>query len=95
MTDTRASLIPDLVTFEAVVDKNPTISLRSMKESARAREFEHIRIGNAWLLTPEQVEAYLATKTKKPKPAQDSLGSLRARHERKVARKAGRRASAA
>jgi aspartate/methionine/tyrosine aminotransferase len=94
MTDTRASLIPDLVTFEAVSDKYG-IPLRSMKEAARAGKFTHIHIGNAWRMTPEHVTEFLATRTRKRKPAQDSLGITRARHERKVARKAGRRASAA
>ncbi len=81
--------LPTVITFEEITERYP-ISLRTLKEHARAGLIEHIRFGNTWAMTPEQVDKFLKSRTHRTE-ADQALDVVRER----VARKQQRRKVAA
>ena len=77
--------LPTLYTFEEIAE-GYGFSLRSMKERASAGEFGYVRFGNAWRMTQEQLDAFLAANTSEAKTAADPLASVRARRARRAQR---------
>lgn len=76
--------VPDLYLFEDVAERL-NIPVRRLKEAARARKFEHVRIGICRYFTPDQLAAYLRANTQGAAETSDvdaDLDAARAQHER-------------
>ncbi len=72
--------LPKLHTLEEVAEEYG-LSLRSLKDGARARRFPHVRFGNRRYLTPDQVDALIKAKTEQP-PEDEAMDKVRARRAR-------------
>lgn len=76
--------VPDLYQFEDVAERL-NIPVRRLKDAARARKFEHVRIGVCRYFTPEQLAAYLQANTQgavEPADLDADLDAARAQHQR-------------
>jgi hypothetical protein len=87
MTATPTPGLPELYTFEEV-SAEYKISLRTLSERAKAKEFEHTRYGNSRYFTAEQLQAFLASLK-----VSDGLESVRARRTRQQRRSPRRTAT--
>lgn len=85
--------LPTLHPFPDVARKLG-ISLRGLRERARARRFTHVRIGAERYFTDDQLAEFLAASTVTTK-RDDDLAATRERVERQHARRSGRARSAA
>ncbi|XVU25776.1 helix-turn-helix domain-containing protein [Actinoplanes sp. CA-054009] len=76
--------LPELIAFESVAEKWG-LSLRSLKEQARAKKFTHIRHGQKRYFTPDQLDAFLGART--VTSAEDSAKTaMAARRDRRQSR---------
>ena len=87
------SEIPPLHQFEMVAETY-SLSLRMLKDRARAGAFEHTRIGSGWYFTPAQLTSFLAAHTKAAAPAADDFAGARGRLSRRTSRRSATRAAA-
>lgn len=60
--DMPVTELPTMFAFEDVAEKY-RLSLRSLKEAARARKFAHTRIGTQRYFTDAQLQAFLAARS--------------------------------
>jgi excisionase family DNA binding protein len=89
--DMSIAALPDLIPFEQVAEKWG-LSLRGLKEGARARKFAHIHIGHDRYFTGAQLDAFLAARTV-ASAEDDAKDAMRARRDRRQPAR-GRRAAA-
>ena len=90
-TGEMTTALPELITFETVAEKWG-LSLRSLRDNARARKFAHVRIGLNRYFTAEQLESFLAARTVAT-AADESKTSMAERRARRQARPARRPAA--
>jgi excisionase family DNA binding protein len=79
-----STALPELIAFETVAERWG-LSLRSLRDNARARKFAHVRIGIGRYFTEDQLTAFLAART--VATAEDATKSaMAARRERRQTR---------
>ncbi|WP_433793964.1 helix-turn-helix domain-containing protein [Actinoplanes sp. CA-252034] len=83
--------LPQLIAFEKVAEQWD-LSLRSLRDGARARKFAHVRIGLNRYFTAPQLEAFLAARTVST-AEDDAKAAMAERRERRNSRAARRPAA--
>jgi hypothetical protein len=92
MTDPTPTGLPRLHSLPEVAEQIG-IPLRTLREQARARRFDHVRIGRERYLTVEQLDALIQLTTVTTERS-DALASVRDRVTRQRRRKATQRPAA-
>ena len=84
--------LPELIAFDTVAEQWG-LSLRSLRDGARAKKFAHVRIGLNRYFTAAQLEAFLAARTVTT-AEDDAKAAMAERRERRQSRPAARRPAA-